>query len=48
MELAWLAEVNSTNWPVLLSRTDLRPEDSLAKLVCPKVRSASGSSSVPW
>ena len=43
-----LVEVNSTNWPVLLSRTDWRPEDSVAKLVCPKVRSGSAVSSVPW
>ena len=47
MPFAWLAEVNSTNCPVLFSRTDLRPEDSLAKLVCPKVRSGSAVSSVP-
>ena len=33
IELAGLVEVNSTNCPELLSRTDLRPEDSVAKLV---------------
>ncbi len=48
IELVWLVEVNSTNWPVLFSRTDCRPEDSVAKLVCPKVRSGSAVSRVPW
>ena len=48
IELAALVEVNSTNCPVLFSRTDLRPEDSVAKLVCPNVRSGSAVSRVPW
>jgi hypothetical protein len=48
IELAWLADVNSTNWPVLFRRTDLRPDDSVPKFVCPKVRSASASTRVPW
>ena len=47
MELAWFTEVNSTNWPELFRRTDWRPEDSVAKLVCPKVRNGSAVSSVP-
>lgn len=47
MELVLPAEVNSTYWPVESRRTDLRPEDSVAKLVCPKVRVASDSSRVP-
>ncbi|CAO0829401.1 hypothetical protein SMICM17S_07498 [Streptomyces microflavus] len=33
IEFDALVEVNSTNSPVELSRTDLRPEDSVAKLV---------------
>ena len=48
IELDGLVEVNSTNWPVLFSRTDCRPEDSVAKLVWPNVRSGSVSSRVPW
>lgn len=47
IELAALTEVNSTYWPVESSRTELRPEDSVPKLVCPKVRCASAVSRVP-
>lgn len=46
-ELAAFVEVNSTYWLVEVSRTDLRPEDSVAKLVCPKVRWASVVRRVP-
>ena len=47
IELVALVDVNCTYWPWLFRRTDLRPEDSVPKLVCPNVRSASASSSVP-
>ncbi|GGS47293.1 hypothetical protein GCM10010221_53020 [Streptomyces parvus] len=47
IEFAGAVEVNSTYSPVELSRTDSHPEDSVAKLVCPKVRSASDWSNVP-
>ena len=40
-------EVNWTYWPVLVRRTDSRPDDSVAKFVCPNVRRASVWSSVP-
>ena len=43
-----VVEVNSTKSPVPVRRTDFRPEDSVAKLVCSNVRSGSVSSSVPW
>ncbi len=33
IEFEALVEVNSTNWPVEFSRTDWRPEDSVAKFV---------------
>src|SRR5262245_6808326 len=48
IEFVCVVDVNSTYWPVLLRRTDLRPEDSVAKLVCPNVRGGSASSSCPW
>ena len=48
MELVGTVEVNCTYWPVEFSRTDWRPEDSVAKLVWPKVRSWSVVSKVPW
>src|SRR3954470_10640792 len=48
MELAGTVEVTSTNWPVVVRRTDLRPDDSVPKLVCPNVRFASASTRVPW
>ncbi len=47
MELVGVVEVNSTYCPVESSRTDLRPEDSVPKLVWPKVRLASVVSRVP-
>lgn len=47
IELAAAVEVKETNSPVESSRTDLRPEDSVPKLVCPKVRFSSASRSVP-
>ncbi len=47
IELVAVVEVNSTYWPVESSRTDSRPEDSVAKLVWPKVRFGSAVSRVP-
>ncbi len=47
IEFDGTVEVNSTYWPVLFRRTELRPLDSEAKFVCPKVRSASAVRTVP-
>ncbi|CAM5561280.1 hypothetical protein SHIRM173S_08475 [Streptomyces hirsutus] len=47
IELVGPQEVNCTYWPVESRRTDLRPEDSVAKLVWPNVRLGSAVRSVP-